>query len=87
MWLDDSDATEPLEPFHKDANGTLLTSNDVRDISAWNYNYSSFPSKKDLIKMINTKYGNNMQHVVGEAAMNGVKGHENDYFMNVLYDR
>jgi len=91
LWLDNDSATGPLEPFHTDTNGTLFTSNNVKQITDWNYSYSAFPTtsgpKEDLIKMINHKYGNGMQHVVGRAVKDEIPGAKNDYIINVLYNR
>jgi hypothetical protein len=105
LWFNSDNPTDPLPtdpllPFHKDTNGTLITSNDVKYTSDWGFMYVSgriqYPpstvggaltpaDKKYLNRYINYEFGR-----VTRAEMlkqDEIKGKDHDYIINVIYDR
>jgi hypothetical protein len=97
LWFDnlhegDPDATTKLTPFHKDTAGTGFDSNDVKDIKNWNYSYP--PLKIDTPteegqKRLNLYINKNFANVVRQEMLKDedIVGKDNDYIINVRYDR
>lgn len=102
--LDDGDATSstPLSPFHKDTQGTIYTSDDIRDWTKLNYQYDVLENTPRWIRA-STQGKVTTDHIAGHVRrtvnlhMNKARkavlsssqltGTENDYLVNIIYDR
>ncbi|KXH59652.1 hypothetical protein CSAL01_11827 [Colletotrichum salicis] len=94
-WFDggspekDETPEAPLHPFHSDANGTLITSDNVKATTTYGYTYddlnvSPAEVQKTVQKTVNEKYGILRKHL---QANHRLGGKTNDYVINVQYDR
>lgn len=101
--LDDSDTgpDAKLAPFHKDQKFTLYDSNDIRDWTALNYQYDILENTPRWIRVQGTNVtrdhiANHVRRTVNMhlnksrqavLASPQLSGKENDYIINVVYDR
>ncbi|KAL4943076.1 hypothetical protein BDV06DRAFT_221592 [Aspergillus oleicola] len=94
-WLtpdDDPKPTDRLQPFHRDEQGTVYTSDDTRPWKRFGYTYPELVdgiTKDDLRKVIAQKYGKSVSKLKEARSVDsGVTEHEfQDYIINVQYDR
>ena len=100
LWFTSQDSPGPdsgLDPFSFDVQGDRWTSNKARHINQLGYGYDDLsPPSPDsgtdekenflrgLRKSINDRYSSTRNKVLGAPK---VEGTENDYIINVVYDR
>ena len=91
-WSDDTKEGD-LIPFHRDSNRTAWTSNDARLTEPLGYSYDVLhhrSGQKDerflsgIRKAINERYGQCRKQVL---KFPNLPGNENDYVVDVIYDR
>lgn len=94
--------TTPLAPFHLDAHGSFYNSNSIRDWTKLGYSYPELqpwlpeynPSGvfdrrryiKAIKRQINHLYGSTRRLVLG-SPWEKIGGLQNDYIINVIYER
>lgn len=86
-------ADSPLKPFYADANGTLHTSNSVRDIATLGYTYpelrGNWTSREALSRhvriMVNSLYGNATNPAMASRRLHLKTRHE--YYVRVKVDK
>ena len=92
----------PLAPFHSDAQGSLYNSNMIRDWTKLGYSYPELqpwlPEYKPfgvfdrprylraIKRQINKLYGSTRRLVLA-SPWSKIEGLENDYIVNVIYER